>query len=337
MIRVGIVGFGYMGRTHFNCFSALKNVKVAAVCDTNSKAFESANVIKGNIKEEGALNLSNVNFYTDYDHMLKNERLDAVSITLPTHLHCESVLKALDAGLHVFCEKPIALNIDDGISMIKIAEDRHKMLQIGHCTRFWPEYAKTREIIESGIYGKIKAAYLERFSAAPQWSSGGWLRNKQLSGGMLMDFHIHDSDYIYSILGMPKSVCSRNIQAPSGDDDYVVTTYLYDHSALVLAQASWSMPQSYGFKMSFTIVLDDAIVVYDNTRQPTLMVFPFNQSAYSPQLDMEDGYSQEISCFVRSLINGQIPSVLAPVDALNSLRLVTAERQSILTGKEVNL
>ena len=337
MIKVAIVGFGFMGRMHFKCFQAIEGVRVVTVCDTNPQAFDLVNNSRGNIENNTAIDIDGVKTYTDYEEMLAAEALDCVSITLPTHLHCEFALKAMDAGLHVFCEKPIALNEHEGVAMIETAKKSGRKLQIGHCIRFWPEYVKAAEIIKSGIFGKVKVANFERFSAVPQWSAGGWLKNRQMSGGMLLDLHIHDSDYICSIFGMPRSVVTRTIEGVHGDDDHVFTMYMYNDETLVMAHASWSMPQSFGFKMGFMLTLEQATLVYNCTRQPSLMVFPFDDAGYSPAINAGNGYSLEISHFVNVIKNEQLSKIFAATDALNSLRLVLAERQSAQSKQEVFL
>ena len=167
MLNIGIVGFGFMGRMHYRCWDAMEGAKVAAVCDANEKVLEQLGESTGNIEGAGTnIDLSSFNFYTDFDEMLSKEALDAVCITLPTNLHPDFSAKALKAGVNVLCEKPMALTIDECESMVAAAKESSKVLMIGHCLRFWPEYVKAKEIIESGKYGKVVGAVFQRLGAA---------------------------------------------------------------------------------------------------------------------------------------------------------------------------
>jgi len=168
MLRIGIAGFGFMGRMHYKCWQRLKAAKVVAVCDVNPNIEEDTKRAVGNVGDaEAAIDFSSLQLYTDFEKMLKAEKLDAVSITLPTYLHTDYSIKALQAGLNVLCEKPMSLNVKDCQRMIAEAKRSKKVLQIGHCVRFWPEYAKAKEIVDSGKYGKVIAATFQRLGAAP--------------------------------------------------------------------------------------------------------------------------------------------------------------------------
>ncbi len=179
MIKVGIAGLGFMGRMHYKCYKALPGVQVVAICDANPSIKEDTQHAVGNIGDaQAGIDFGSFKLYADYEGMLKEAKLDAVSITLPTYLHTDFSIKAMRAGVHVLCEKPMALNVKDCKRMIAAANKSGKMLQIGHCVRFWPEYAKAKEIVDSGKYGKVIAATFQRFGSAPPWSKTIGLRRK---------------------------------------------------------------------------------------------------------------------------------------------------------------
>lgn len=340
MIKIGIVGFGFMGRTHFSCYKALNKVEVVAVCDENPDTFESKKQIAGNIKNSGLnSDLENVKFYSNYDAMLAEQELDAISIALPSHLHCDYTIKAFGRGLHVLCEKPISISVEQGLSMINAAQENNLILQIAHCIRFWPEYSKLKEIIDAGLLGKVKSAVFKRFSPMPKWSSKNWLQNKKLSGGMLKDLHIHDSDFINHLWGLPKSVFTRCVKTKTGDIEHVVTDYMYDNNIMVTSEASWNVPESFGFKMSFSVFLEKATITYDSSRDNTLIIFPVDGDAYSPALESGDGYSREIDYFIRCIKDkdAKLCDLHPPSKSLYSLKLVIAEEKSAESGSEVSI
>jgi predicted dehydrogenase len=112
VLKVGIIGFGFMGRMHYRCWRALAGATVTAVCDADPHALDEAAKSRGNIAgAEGDADLTGVTIYGDFEELLRQEQLDAVSITVPTHLHAKATIAGLEAGWHVLCEKPMALNL----------------------------------------------------------------------------------------------------------------------------------------------------------------------------------------------------------------------------------
>lgn len=338
MIRVGIVGFGFMGRTHFRCWKALEDVEIAAVCEVNPKIAEDAKKKAGNIgPSDDFIDLSGLDIYTDLDKMLDGAELDAVSITLPTYLHVDSSIKALSAGIHVLCEKPMALNVEDCRRMIDAAEQSDRILQIGHCVRFWPEYAIARDIIRSGEYGRVIAATFQRLGASPLWSADNWLMNDQRSGGMALDLHIHDTDFVQYLFGMPNAVYSIGAKNATGSLVHIVTQYLFDDdkSRAVTAEGGWSMMPSFGFQMSFNIAMEKATLVYDLTREPTLRLCPAAEEATVPEVPACDGWSLEIEHFAGTIRGEKLEQVTTPAQSMNSVKIVEAEKLSVAKMKKV--
>ena len=208
---------GFIGQVHAKCYQALESVTLTAACDTDEAKLKPVGKAAGDIAGlDKPLDLTGVQLYTDFDRMVAEAKLDAVSIALPTPMHADFTIKALEAGLGVLCEKPMASNLKQCQEMIATAEATGKILQVAHCIRFWPEYAKTKKIIDSGEYGNVKAATFRRLGSPPTWSWDNWMMDGAKSGGALMDLHIHDSDYVQYVFGMPKAVYARCTNGPSG-------------------------------------------------------------------------------------------------------------------------
>ena len=335
MIKVGIVGFGFMGRMHFRCWQGIENAQVTAICETNPNFIEDAQV--GNI--EGyteQVDFSKFSLYKDLGQMLRAGSLDAVSLTAPTFLHPDLTIQALNAGVNVLCEKPMALTVAECDRMIAAAEKSGKILQIGHCVRFWPEYAAAKRIVDSGQYGSLIAATLQRLGAPPSWGQDNWFMNEKRSGGMVLDLHIHDTDYVQYLLGVPKSVQSFGAQI-SGGTAHVVTHYLYDDDMAVTAEGGRSMMPTFGFEMSFNIILERATLAYDCTRDPAFRVCPADGEDYKPEVDGKDGYILQTEHFVNRILGQKVEPVTTLADARDSIRIVTAEKESLRTGKAVAL
>ncbi len=336
-MKIGIVGFGFMGRMHYRCWQALKDARVVAICDANPNIVEDTQGAIGNIDGAAdAIDFDSLNIYSDLEQMLSDEILDAVSITLPTNLHAKFSIKALQAGVNVLCEKPMALNTADCKRMIDAANTSEKILMIGHCIRFWPQYAAAKELIDSGKYGKVIAATFQRLSSPPTWAKDDWFSDDQRSGGVVLDLHIHDTDYVQYLFGMPTAVASFGAN-DGGKSIHIVTQYLYDDKKSVTAEGSWAMTPSFGFKMSFNIVLEKASIVYDCTNEPALRVCPLEADEFTPQLIGADGYSLEIEHFAQ-LIAGKNPKPVTTLEqSMNSVRIIMAEKKTIAEEKKINI
>jgi len=335
MIRVGIVGLGFMGRMHYRCWKTQPGATITAICEANPKVLADAGgAPKGNV--QGAadhIDLSGIKTFTDFDAMLASGEVDAISITLPTFVHPDTTIKALKAGVHVLCEKPMALNPAECDRMIAAAEETGKILQIGHCIRFWPEYVVARDLVNSGEYGKPIAASFRRFSTAPNWSPDNWFADESRSGGQPLDLHIHDTDYVHHLFGMPAAVSS--IADPPLA--YISSQYFYPGGPAVVAESTWRMAPTFGFEMSFNIVLEKATIVFDCTRTPAFRVCPAEGEAFTPTLPAGDGYTREIDHFARAAAGEALEPVVTPFQSRETVRLVLAEKESAREGRRVDL
>ncbi len=334
-MRIGIVGFGFMGRMHFANWSRCEGVSVASICDRNPDVLKDPDKPIGNIDgSASSVDLSQLHIYSDPAEMLQSERLDAVSVTLPTHLHAAVSIRAFEAGVHVLCEKPMALTTAECDAMIAASRSSGKHLMIGHCIRFWPEYVMAKEIIDSGRYGRVLAATFQRLSAAPTWSGGNWLMDDRRSGGMVLDLRIHDSDYVQYVFGMPDAVCSH-ATVQGQNIVHIQTHYDFGGRQAICAEGSWAASPSFGFEMSFNIMLERAALVYDCTRQPAFRICPAEGKAFTPPVAAGDGYAREISYFTALIQGKNKTEVLTPAQSKDSVRLIEAERRSALEGRKI--
>ena len=338
MLRVGVVGFGFMGRMHFRCWDARDDVQVVAVCDANPNIKEDTQRAVGNIDgAASAIDFTGIEVFTDFDTMIENAQLDAISLTLPTYLHTEFTGRALSRGVNVLCEKPMALTTADCERMIEMADKSGKILQIGHCLRFWPEYVKAKEIVDSGEYGKVVAAMFQRLGSPPGWSLDNWFVDEQRSGGVALDLHIHDTDYVQYLLGMPQAVCSHAAKGAQGQLIHIVTQYVYGDDQVITAEGGWGMMPGFGFEMSFNLVMEKATIVYDLTREPALRVCPAEGEVFTPEVAPDDGYVRQIDHFARAAQGQKVPEVITLAQSRNSVKIVEAERRSIEAHEPVKV
>ncbi|MEQ9825293.1 MAG: Gfo/Idh/MocA family oxidoreductase [Puniceicoccaceae bacterium] len=326
MIRVGIVGLGFMGGVHLRHWQALPGVEVVAACDLKP---QKSGAVKGNLGGSAqALNLEHLHLYTDAATLYANEQLDAVSITLPTFLHCDASIQALEAGVHVLCEKPMALNLHQCDAMIAAANQAGRHLMVAHCIRFWPAYAWLKQTAVAGTYGRLIAGDFNRIGAAPGWDSGSWFADPEKSGGIGLDLHIHDLDFVSYLCGTPERMQSWCTRSPSSGVAGEVRSVLEFAGGLQIGTlASWLMTPEFGFEMSFRAVFERAVVCYNSREGMGMQVIPADAPAYSPELNSCDGYPLEIQHF-RDLISGAATEpVISAVQARNSVRLAIQSTQ----------
>jgi predicted dehydrogenase len=227
----------------------------------------------------------------------------------------------------------MALDLEQCDRMAAAARAAGRVLQIGHCVRFWPEYAVTRDLVLGGQYGKVIGASFRRFSATPTWSPDNWFADEKRSGGQPMDLHIHDSDYIHYLFGLPSAVSST----ADPHQSYISTQYHYPDNKAVVAESTWRMAPTFGFEMSFVIVLEGATILYDCTRSPAFRVCPAEGPAITPEVPAGDGYQREIEHFFRAVSGQKVEPVVTPEQSRETIRLVLAEKTSAREGRRVPL
>lgn len=246
MLKVGLIGCGFMGTMHANCYKNINGVELAAFAD---------------LRPEYAKKLAegtNAAIYDDGKDLINNADVDIIDICLPTYLHAEYALLAMEKAKYVFVEKPVALTEDEGAKMLEKAKETGSNVQVGQVIRFWDEYVELAKIITSGKYGKIINANFRRLSPIPTWGWNDWLLKHELSGGAAQDLHIHDMDYVLSLFGKPNTIKSvKNIIG--GKSSYINSLLSYD-DFVVGVEGTWDLPGTHPFEATFRVVFEKAVV-----------------------------------------------------------------------------
>lgn len=339
MKKVAIVGFGFMGRTHYGAWKKCRGAKVTAVCDVNLSQFTAK--VQGNIA--GVADNSSlprtVKVWDDFSEMLLARDVDIVDITLPTPLHADMAVAALEAGCHVLCEKPMSLDLKSCDRMLAAAEKAGRKLLIAHCVRFFPEYSYLGKLVSSGKYGRVVAADFTRCMAAPKWSpnGGSWFLDESKSGGLYLDTHIHDTDYILSLFGRPLSVTSKWRRSGPGYIDCSTTFYDYP-GMLVTSSCSFAASASFVWDASARVLFEKATVLLGSKCKDPITVYPEKGSPFVPELSPKSGYEAEVAYFL-DMIEGRVKGApaLTACDAREAVEVVIAERKSAASGRTVKL
>jgi len=338
-VRVAVVGLGMMGTTHFRAYQEIPGARVVAVCDLEGRKLAGDwSQAAGNIDTGAArqTDLSGIRTYADFGRLLRARDVDLVDLCVPTYRHATMAIRAMKAGKHVFCEKPMARTSRWARKMVRTAEERGRLLGVGHCLRFWPEYVILKERIDSGRYGPVRSATFTRLSATPLWSWDNWLQDQERSGAAALDLHIHDTDTVQWFFGRPARVTAQGTFAPDGGVNHIVTTYHYENGPLVVAEGGWDFPGPFPFRMGAVVLFESAAAEYHMLRTPTLSVYDAKTGkAENPPVPALNGYTEELRSFVDCVAAGTPPTRITPPEAAAAVAIVEAEIKSVRTGRTV--
>jgi len=248
-----------MGMVHYLTYQKLRGVKVAALCEQDkSRLAGDWRGIQGNFGPAGKkMDLSQVATYSSLDEMLADESVDLIDITLPPALHADIAVQALQAGKHVFCEKPMALDVRDCRRMATAA----KLLMIGHVLPFNPEYAWALKAHQSRKYGRLLGGNFKRVIANPEWLNHFW--SPKHVGGPMLDLHVHDAHFIRLLFGMPKAVTSKG-RMKKDLAEYWNTHFDYGPAGYVVqATSGTTNQQGRPFVHGFEIHFEKATLLFD--------------------------------------------------------------------------
>jgi len=230
-VRIGIIGCGGMGHAHATAYRSDARARIIAVADTDRSRAQAL------AEKLGA------RAYRGHQQMLRRERLDAVSVCTPPVAHLEATLAALDAGCHVLCEKPMALNAAQAARMVKRARTRRRLLIAAFCHRFHEPVAIARRLISEGRIGQV-LQFRNRFAGMIPME-GKWFSNPELAGGgAIIDTSIHSIDLFRYLVGDPASVSARlatMVQEIRVEDSSMILLQTAD-GVMGSIEACWSSP-----------------------------------------------------------------------------------------------
>lgn len=342
-LRMGIIGAGGIatGR-HLPAYMVIKDsVEVTAVCDVNRER-----------AEEVARQFNIPHIFTEYKDLFAE--VEAVTICTPNKFHAEITIEALNAGLHVLCEKPMAMNTEECEAMIQAAERSGKLLSIGYHYRFMKEAQAAKKVIIENEIGEpvVARAQAIRRRKVPGW---GVFTNKELQGGgSLIDYGCHFLDLSLWLLDHPEIVevtgktynhLSRMKEQVNewGEfdpdtfevDDHVTAYITFEGGASLLFETSWAAN-----------VKEDVENVSISGRGGGLDVFPFqlNQAKHGMLLNSQANWlpGEEnhglavVKNFVEACI-GNEELIVKPEEALQVTKIIDAIYESSETGKSVKI
>ena len=314
MLKIALVGVGGISGAHIPAWDEMENAELVALCD---------------IRPERMEKYENKRHYTDFEEMLNSEEIDILDICLPTYLHADYAVKAMERGIHVICEKPVSLKAEDIDRVYETAKKNNVKFMVTQVLRFWPEYELLKEIYETKKYGKLLSGTMTRLGCYPRWSWDGWMMDEKRSGLVPFDLHIHDLDYMVYAFGMPEVV--YKFRSKQADQDFISINYNFGDFT-INTEASW-YATSYPFTAQFRFQFEDALVANENGKMIIYLrddeKIDLSEEAEGDTGDINlpksDAYANEIKYFFDCVVNDKPVEKIEPkelhcvLNILNSL------------------
>jgi len=323
-LRVGLVGAGLIAGVHAHAYRACPDVRVVAVADpVIAKAQRLAD-------RYGATATASLEGLFDAG-------VDVADVCTPPHHHAGPVLRALECGLHVFCEKPIARTLDDARRMVAAAQGAPGLLAVGHVARFQPDHREARRMAAAGEIGTVRMVTHSTAWTMPTWSEAGWIADPAASGGPVVDQAVHSFDFAGWVIGSPAvRVHCEAADTAAGPRTYTLTTVRYADGSIAHVEAGWAHPAARGFKLTAEVVGTQGRVTWSYDHMMGGVLHPQDGDAEWFDVLGDRGYTAELRAFTDAVRAGG-PSPVPAEEALESLRTALAALESARTGRTVDL
>lgn len=325
LVRVAVLGAGFMGGTHARAYHKLDGVEIAAICANTSKRAQP-------LAEE-----LDTRWTSDLSSIIEDSSIDAVDISLPTPDHRAVTEAAIAEGKHVLLEKPLAISMEDAVAIAAAADGSENIVMMAHVLRFWPEYVALKQMIDSGELGRPVFVSAVRRQPAPNWTDGG--PRGHLTGGSIHDMLIHDFDAANWVLGSPQGAFATGVfneQNQAVDQAQVLVTY--DGASATIDGGS-TMPESYPFTARFEVLCEHGAIEYHfqaggrsfEVGEPTntLTVYRHGGDPEVIEVEQSDPYENEIAYFVKCVRNGTAAERATPAQGLEAMKVSLAAQRAL--------
>jgi predicted dehydrogenase len=325
--RVGVCGYGPMGRMHAQLLKSRADVELVGIGDPQA-----------DLRERAASELGVPTFPTG-EALIDSRTAEVMVVCAPTYLHSSLTVRALEAGCHVLCEKPMARTVEECDLMIGAARRTGRFLTIGQVLRFWPEYLWLKEALGTGRYGRLRTLTMQRIGNVTRGYKD-WFLDESLGGTQIFDRHIHDTDLVLWLLGAPRGVETWAREEKEGGIVHCYTRYDYPEITAV-AEGSADLAPQFPFTMAFLAVFEKATADYNSRRSPTLTVYREDGQTEIPDLTVSksnekaglnitssSGYAGEEEYFLECVLKGRKPETVTPESARETVLWVHREMES---------
>lgn len=337
-MRIGIIGIGFMGSTHFVAAQSLTGVQVTAIATRDRKKHTGDwTDISGNLGTGGGTHdLSAVHCYERWEDLIQDPDVDLVDVCTPTGQHAAVTLAALAAGKHVLVEKPIATSVAEGQAMLDAAKAAGRRLFVAQVLPFFPEHAWLRRQIAAGAYGEVLAARFKRIVSCKD--PAAWQRYVEGSGGPIRDLNVHDVDFIHKAFGVPDWVHAAGPLVGDAQSPWVSIQYGWDDTPrVVTAEAGAITMPGRAWQQGFDVFFERGTVQYDTAFGRPLELLTADGAITTPEIPQADAFAAEIEYVRRSLAGAESGDWMSGENGLLSLRLCEVAEQSLREGGRVRV
>ncbi len=317
MIRVGFVGAGRLGRVHARHLMRLPEVSVGAfdVVPSSSESFAA---------EVGGV------AYGSFEELL--ETSDAVAVVTPSDVHADFAVAALEAGKHVFIEKPVTLSVEAAGPISAAASAKPELVcTVGQVLRCFPMYRRAHELVKAGEIGVPAALRMSRGGGLPG-GGRGWFEDHSKSGGVFIDLGVHDFDFLLWTFGPVVEVVARSVGARVGSGvDYGLATLTFASGAVGHVESTWMDADDPG--MSFEFCGSGGMLEWNSRTSGTVRGMGRVDGHFMPDDDPFYGQMKE---FVAAIREGR-PAAVSLADGVAALRVAEAALESARSGIRVKV
>ncbi|MCB1087617.1 MAG: Gfo/Idh/MocA family oxidoreductase [Verrucomicrobiae bacterium] len=331
-VKIGVIGLGWFGEKHCEVLSGIPQVEVAAVCTrTESRLNEVGDRFR----------IAADKRYTDYHALLADPEIEAVSITTMWDQHVGPAVAALEAGKHVFLEKPMASTVEDCDSIVEAANRASGHFLVGHICRFNPRYAAAREAIEAGKIGKVISMYSRR--NLPAWVGASVLDKI----GPIIGDCVHDTDLMFWMSGSKGvSAYAQTVQFRNhANPDLGQVMYRLENGASCILESVWCLPDTTPFQIDERLEIvgtEGSVSIHDT--HPNLMIVDKDGSrcpdtTYWPDLrgQVRGALRDELEYFADGILKGERPTIITPEESREAVRACLAAEASARSGEVVKI
>jgi predicted dehydrogenase len=323
MRRVAVVGAGFLGGVHAQNAHDLPGVEVSWIADVDPER------AKPLAESVGARHTA------DIEDAVRDASVDAVIVAVPTVYHREVAELAAKHGKHVFCEKPIALSVDDADAMVSACQKAGVGLMVGHVVRFFPEYARIYDLLQEDAVGQVGVVRARRLNLHPR-PIRPWYGDMAQSGGMIVDLMIHDLDTLRWYFGEVERVTARALTFTPHQErlDYALAVLRFESGVIAHVEGSWAHAS---FRTAIEIAGSDGLIRHASDESMALSVERAGSDSGGymapPNPLAESPYKAELRHFVDHLDDGLF--LTKGEEATRSLELALAVRRGAETGLTV--
>ena len=339
--KVGLAGIGFMGWIHWLAYGQRDDVCVSGIYSRDPvKRTGDWTTIQGNFGPPGEkVDLNNVQAFDSFGAMLADPSIDVVDLCTPPAAHVDAIVQAAEAGKHVFCEKPLALSLEECDRAVAACKANDRLLFVGQVLPYFAEYQFAWGVISSGQYGKLLGGHFKRVISDPTWLKDFY--SPQIVGGPLLDLHVHDAHWIRLLFGMPQSAYSLGRRR--GDVvEYCQSLFRFEDPSLVVSSASGVInQQGRPFTHGFEIHLEQATLQFEfagYSDQPETMPLKLlrpDGSIERPDLGDVDpvcAFQREIGEVVDCLKTGEQSKILNGQLARDAIEICQMQAKSVASN-----